>query len=177
MPSLFIPIQYNHTYVWKLTSILIFFITSFIPLKEKEMAAHSGILAWEIPWAEGPGGLLFMGSHSRSRLKRLSMHQRRNWQPTPVFLPGESQRQRSLVGCCLWGCTELDMVETTEQQQQHSFEIAKIPYQNLFRISKIIFVFWQIAYNCNCFSLYHIKKMTWCHLLKWMFLEFTISPK
>ena len=30
---------------------------------------------------------------------------RRKWQPTPVFLPGESQGQRSLVGCCLWGRT------------------------------------------------------------------------
>ena len=35
------------------------------------------------------------------------------WQPTPVFLPGESQGQRSLVGCCLWGCTESDMTEVT----------------------------------------------------------------
>ena len=32
-------------------------------------------------------------------------------QPTPVFLPGESQGQRSLVGCCLWGLTESDMTE------------------------------------------------------------------
>ena len=31
------------------------------------------------------------------------MHWRRKWQPTPVFLPGESQGQRSLVGCRLWG--------------------------------------------------------------------------
>ena len=31
---------------------------------------------------------------------------RRKWQPIPVFLPGESQGQRSLVGCCLWGRTE-----------------------------------------------------------------------
>ena len=31
---------------------------------------------------------------------------RRKWPPTPVFLPGESQGQRSLVGCCLWGHTE-----------------------------------------------------------------------
>ena len=29
---------------------------------EKEMAAHSSILAWKIPWTEGPGGLLSMGS-------------------------------------------------------------------------------------------------------------------
>ena len=34
------------------------------------------------------------------------MHWRRKWQPTPVFLPGESQGWRSLVGCCLWGCTD-----------------------------------------------------------------------
>ena len=29
---------------------------------EKEMATHSSILAWEIPWGEGPGGLQSMGS-------------------------------------------------------------------------------------------------------------------
>ena len=35
------------------------------------------------------------------------------WQPTPVFLPGESQGQWSLVGCHLCGRTELDMTEAT----------------------------------------------------------------
>ena len=35
------------------------------------------------------------------------------WQPTPVFLPGESQGQGSLLGCHLWGRTELDMTEAT----------------------------------------------------------------
>ena len=29
---------------------------------EKEMATHSGILAWRIPWTEEPGGLQSMGS-------------------------------------------------------------------------------------------------------------------
>ena len=42
----------------------------------------------------------------------------RKWQPTPVFLPGESQGQRSLVGCHLWGCIGLDTTEVTQQQQQ-----------------------------------------------------------
>ena len=37
---------------------------------------------------------------------------RRKWQPTPLFLPGESLGQRSLVCYSLWGCNELD---TTEQ--------------------------------------------------------------
>ena len=41
------------------------------------------------------------------------MHWRRKWQSTPVFLPGESQGRGSLVGCRLWGCTELDTTEAT----------------------------------------------------------------
>ena len=38
---------------------------------------------------------------------------RRKWQPTPVFLPGESRGPGSLVGCCLWGRTESDTTEAT----------------------------------------------------------------
>ena len=41
------------------------------------------------------------------------MHWRRKWQPTPVFLPGESQGWGSLVGCRLWGHTKLDTTEAT----------------------------------------------------------------
>ena len=42
---------------------------------------------------------------------------RRKRQPTPVFLPGESQGQRSLVGCRLWGRTESDTTEVMQQQR------------------------------------------------------------
>ena len=55
-------------------------------------------------------------AQSRTRLKWLSMHAmhwRRKWQPTPVFLPGEFPGERSLVGCHLWGHTELDTTEAT----------------------------------------------------------------
>ena len=38
---------------------------------------------------------------------------RRKWQPTPVFLLGESQGQRSLLGCHLWGCAESDTTDAT----------------------------------------------------------------
>ena len=38
---------------------------------------------------------------------------RRKWQPTPVFLPGESQGRGSLAGCRLWGRTESDTTEAT----------------------------------------------------------------
>ena len=48
------------------------------------------------------------------------MHWRRKWQPTPVFLPGESQGQESLVGCRLWGHTESDTTEVTERQHSSS---------------------------------------------------------
>ena len=40
------------------------------------------------------------------------MHWRRKWQPTPVFLPGESQGWWSLVGCHLWGLTESAAYDT-----------------------------------------------------------------
>ena len=43
----------------------------------------------------------------------LEINRRRQWRSTPVFLPGESQGQRSLVGCCLWGRKESDTIEAT----------------------------------------------------------------
>ena len=46
------------------------------------------------------------------------MHWRRKWQPTPVFLPGESQGWGCLVGCHLWGRTGSDTTEVMKQQQQ-----------------------------------------------------------
>ena len=83
------------------------------------MATHSSVLAWKIPWMEEPDRLQSMGSlgvgHDRATSLSLFtfMHWRRKWQPTPVFLPGESQGRGSLVGCCLWGRTELDTTEAT----------------------------------------------------------------
>ena len=51
---------------------------------------------------------------SRTQLRDFTfMHWRRKWQPTPVFLPGESQGRGSLVGCRLWGRTESDTTEVT----------------------------------------------------------------
>ena len=87
------------------------------------MATHSSTLAWKIPWAEEPSKLQSMGSQTvrhdwvTSLTLFTFMHWRRKWQPTPVFLPGEPQGQRSLVGCRLWGHTESDTTEATWQQQ------------------------------------------------------------
>ena len=66
------------------------------------MAPYSSTLAWKIPWTEEPGGLQSMGSlevrHDWATSLSLFtfMNWRRKWQPTPVFLPGESQGQGSL---------------------------------------------------------------------------------
>ena len=83
------------------------------------MAPHSSTLAWKIPWMEEPGapqsrGSLRVEQDSSTSVSLFTfMHWRRKWQPTPVFLPGESQGWGSLVGCCLWGRTELDTTEAT----------------------------------------------------------------
>ena len=86
---------------------------------EKAMAPHSRTLAWKIPWTGEPGRLQSMGSQTvrhdwATSLSLFTfMHWRRRWQPTPVFLPGESQGWQSLVGYRLWGHTELDTTEAT----------------------------------------------------------------
>ena len=74
-----------------------FFIISCGMESEKAMAPHSSTLAWRIPWMEEPGRLQSMGSLrvGHDWVTSLSLftftHWRRKWQPTPVFLPGESQ--------------------------------------------------------------------------------------
>ena len=84
------------------------------------MAPHSSTLTWKIPWMEEPGRLQSMGSlrlgHDQATSLSLFsfMHWRRKWQLTPVFLPGESQGRRSLVGCCLW------VTQSQTRLKQHS---------------------------------------------------------
>ena len=94
--------------------------TYYLPeFAEKAMAPHSSTLAWKIPWTEEPGGLqsmrlLRVGHNWATSLSLFTfMHWRRKWQPAPVFLPGESQGRRTLVGCCLCGRTESDTTEAT----------------------------------------------------------------
>ena len=77
---------------------------------EKEMATHSNILAWRI---QGMGGAWWAAvygvAQNWTRLSNLAVAAaaaacfwRRQWQPTPVLLPGKSHGQRSLVGCSPW---------------------------------------------------------------------------
>ena len=114
---------YIHIYIHTYTDIYIYtHIHTHTPAStslEKAMAPHSSTLAWKIPWTEEPGRLQSMGSlrvgHDWATSFSLFTfkHWRRKWQPTPVFLPKESQRCGSLVGCRLWGRTESDTTEAT----------------------------------------------------------------
>jgi len=75
------------------------------------MAPHSSTLAWKIPWAEEPGGLQSVGLRrvGHDWVTSLSlftfMHWRRKWQPTPVFLPEESQG-RGAWWAAVYGVTQ-----------------------------------------------------------------------
>ena len=90
---------------------------------EKEMATHSSVLAWRIPGTGEPGGLPSMGSHRvRHNWSNLAataaegISWRRQWHPTPVFLPEKSHGWRRLLGCSPWGCEESD---TTKRLHFH----------------------------------------------------------
>ena len=121
-PVLFLPVYLCKCSAWYLCTATSYVWAFWIKLcftMEKAMAPHSSTLAWKTPWTEEPGRLQSMGSlrvghdWATSLSVFTSMHWRRKWQPTPVFLPGESQGQGSLVGCRLWGRRESDTTEVT----------------------------------------------------------------
>ena len=95
---------------------IVFLFTSPSLLKslEKAMAPHSSTLGWKIRGQRSLVGCSPWGleeSDTTSLSLFTFMHWRRKWQPTPMFLPGESQGQGSLVGCHPWGRTESDTTE------------------------------------------------------------------
>ena len=140
-------------------------------ISEKAMAPHSSTLAWKIPWMEESSGLQSMGllrvghDWATSLSLFIFMHWRRKWQPTPVFLPGESQGRGSLVGFRLWGRTESDTTEATWQQQQQWEYIISILYNFIHYI--LIFLYscaFYIFSTENQLFLYKIK-----YTLCWMY--------
>ena len=84
------------------------------PHSHKAMAPTPVRLPWKMPWAEEPGRSRRVQHNRTTSLSLFTfMHWRRKWQPTPVFLPRESQGRGSPVGCRLWGRTESDTTEAT----------------------------------------------------------------
>ena len=98
----------------------------YTPFPEKAMAPHSSTLAWKIPWTEEPGrlqsmGLLRVGDDWATSLSLFTfMHWRREWQPTPVFLPGESQGRGSLVGSRLRDICAITQSRTRQKRLSNS---------------------------------------------------------
>ena len=99
---------------------------------EKEMATHSSTLAWKIPWMEEPSRLQSMGCKELDTTEQLHFthfilyHWRRKWQPTPVFLPGESHGQRSLAGRGPRGLRESDTTDVTKHARTcHSHPLTR----------------------------------------------------
>ena len=92
-------------------------------LSEKAMATHSSTLAWEIPWTEEPSRLQSMGSRrighdwATSLSLFTFMHWRRKRQPTPVFLPGESQ---GFCWAAVYGVTQSQTSLTWLSSSSHS---------------------------------------------------------
>ena len=102
------------------------------------------------------------------------MHWRRKWQPTPVFLPGESQGQGSLVGCCLWGHTESDTTEVTYLHPLSALDadlsIIVLQCLNILTLhnhlcpsiviySRNSFYFFRESLYCNCIYFFHSSKL------------------
>ena len=85
--------------------------------------ASRRVTDFKFPTWSPPISYLILTKTQEARLSNLSPQprvweeiqgvRRRKWQPTPVFLPGESRGQTSLVGCCPRGCTESDTTEVT----------------------------------------------------------------
>ena len=102
---------------------------------EKAMAPHSSTLAWKIPWTEEPGRLqsmvsLRVGHYWATSLSLFTfMHWRRKWQPTPVFLPRESQGWGSLVGS-VYGVTQsqtpLKRLSSSSSRAARTYRLGKL---------------------------------------------------
>ena len=86
---------------------------------------HLGERPLELPrWNSGKEPACQCRRHMRRRfdpwVRRIPW--RREWQPTPVFLPGESLGQRSLAGYSPWGHKELGMTEHTHRETTQILE-------------------------------------------------------
>ena len=98
----------GHDWVMNNNNITLHKTSKWIPAYQTgQWHPHSSTLTWKIPWMEEPGRLQSMWSRrvrhdwATSLSLFTLMHWRRKWQPTPVFLPGDSQGWGSLVGCHL----------------------------------------------------------------------------
>ena len=85
------------------------------------MAPHSSTFAWKISWTEEPGGLQFMGSLESDTTERLHFHFSLSCigegNGNPLQCSCLENPRNGKPGCRLWGRTESDTAEGTQQQQ------------------------------------------------------------
>ena len=89
-------------------------------------------MMWLPRWCSGKEFTCQFRRHKRYRLDPWvgKILWRKKWQPTPVFLPGKSHGQRSLVGYSPWGSKESDMPEHTQKilnDTSHIFLLDMLP--------------------------------------------------
>ena len=149
------------------------------------MAPHSSTLAWKIPWTEEPGRLQSMGSqgvgHNWATPLSLFtfMHWRRKWQPTPVFLPGESQGREpgGLPSMGSQSRTRLKRLSSSSSSsgsskgyvQQVSFRAASSSVLSFYpNIKLVLWLLWMYHFS-GIFSLIFVKVSYLVHSL-WTFL-------
>ena len=120
------------------------------------MAPHSSTLVWKIPWMEEPGRLQSMRSlrvrHDWATSFSLFTFVlwRRKWQPTPVFMPGESQGRGSLVACCLWGRTESDMTKWLSSSSSSSRKESELALPSTTSWFIMLLVQWLSGQESTC---------------------------
>ena len=136
------------------------------------MAPHSSTLAWKIPWTEGPGRLQSMGSlrvgynWATSLSLFTFMYWRRKWQPTPVFLPGESQD-----GEAWWAA----VCGVTQSRKRLKRLCSSIYIFNIVYVLKVIYVYHNSIHIYETYIveiLYHGVWIQWLHVGK---LKMTIA--
>ena len=95
---------------------------------------------------------------------------RRKWQPTPVFLPGESHGQRSLVGCRSWSCKELDTMEQLTLPYFLTVLEKDIAYQLW---DRLLFLTLNFLVRCSAFFVMRLNACTVDRFRgKWRWVQF-----
>ena len=132
---------------------------------EKAMAPHFSTLAWKIPWVGELGRLQSMGSWrvGHDWVTWLSlftfMHWRRKWQPTPVFLPGESQGQG------VWWATVSGVAQSRTQLKRLSSNSSRFGWSFVLTLScvQLFVTLWTVAHEAPL-SMGYLRQEYWSGL-------------
>ena len=124
-------------------------LTVTMYLKKKKVTGIWHFGNWQIhkEWKQGHlemSGVL-TAFHLCCHLSR-----RRQWHPTPVLLPGESQGRGSLVGCHLWGRTESDTTERLSSSSSSHLSRISLSRQNSTLLKPIVSIYLNTSKQFDC---------------------------